>query len=118
MNKKEQKYCYGNHNYIELVCGTKVEPVSCKTRASAYLRQGLPSGWKTSTKNVWRAKGRGPAGTHFMLMMAAPDGTDTQGILVARLGEWMDSHGYTLVECLGMQGDRGSVLGAVVEVEP
>ena len=115
MGKKEQKYCYGSQNYIELVCGTEVEPVPRNAKASVNLRACLPDGWKTSTKDVWREKGFGPRGTHFMLMMAAPDEKDPHGELVRRLGSWMYDHGLALVECICAKGERGNVLGAIVE---
>ena len=118
MNKKEQKFCYGSKDYIELVCGTEVEPVPRSTNASAYLRTCVPDGWKTSTKDVWREKGCGPRGTHFMLMTAAPTEWVPHGELVRRLGSWMHDYDLALVECVCVEGERGNVLGAVVETEP
>lgn len=118
MGKKEQKYCYGSQNYVELVCGTKVEPVPRHSSGSIRLRCAVPKGWKTSTKDVWREKGCGPQGTHFMLMMAAPDEKDPHGELIRRLGSWMDDLGLALVECICVKTDCGSILGAIVEAEP
>lgn len=118
MGKKEQKYCYGSQNYVELVCGTKVEPVPRHSSGSIRLRCAVPKGWKTSTKDVWREKGCGPQGTHFMLMMAAPDEKDPHGELIRRLGSWMHDHGLALVECICVKTDCGSILGAIVEAEP
>jgi len=118
MSEKKPKYCYGSQNYIELVCGTKVEPVPRHSSGSIRLRCAVPKGWKTSTKDVWREKGCGPRGTHFMLMMAAPNEKEPHGELVRRLGSWMYDLDLALVECICVQGDRGNVLGAIVEAEP
>lgn len=117
MSEKKPKYCYGSQNYIELVCGVEVEPVPRSTKASVNLRTCIPDGWKTSTKDVWREKGCGPQGTHFMLMMAAPNEKDPHGELVRRLGSWMHDYDLALVECICVKGERGNVLGAIVEVE-
>jgi len=117
MSEKKPKYCYGSQNYIELVCGVKVEPAPRNTKASVNLRTCLPDGWKTSTKDVWREKGCGPQGTHFMLMMAAPNEKEPHGELIRRLGSWMADSGLALVECICVTGERGNVLGAIVEQE-
>ena len=117
MSKNRIRYNYGSQNYIELVCETKVEPVPRHSSGSIRLRCAVHKGWKTSTKDVWREKGHGPNGAHFMLMMAAPDAKNDHGTLITRLGKWMYDLELALVECICLMGERGNVIGAIVERE-
>ena len=42
---------------------------------------------------------------------------EPHGELVRRLGSWMDDYDLALVECICVKGERGNVLGAIVEQE-
>ena len=134
MGKKEQKsrhgsqsymelvcgdhsYSYGSQRYIELVCGVKVEPAPRNTKTSVHLRQFLPKGWTSSARDVWREKGQGPQGGHFILLTAVPDEQNEHGALIARLGDWMNDLGLALVECVCIEFEAGNRLGAIVELE-